>query len=176
MDHKSTRNGSQWKDNKLWTGHLLLLWCQLMAKGDSECSSHNLTPHFAGTERVPLGLRQTGGAAISAIIPASRTIARGWGSWRTPSQPSRSTQWKSGTHGGTRARGSRRVASGRTAQLWTIVKGEGKEEEKKGEWGNCSSRTNTTNLQAAWWPCCYWTNYQLLTPGQALIINKHVLK
>ena len=103
-----------------------------MAKGDSECSSHNLTPHFAGTERVPLGLRQTGGAAISAIIPASRTIARGWGSWRTPSQPSRSTQWKSGTHGGTRARGSRRVASGRTAQLWTIVKGEVKEEEKKG--------------------------------------------
>ena len=96
-----------------------------MAKGDSECSSHKLTPHFAGTERVPLGLRQTGGAAISAIIPASRTIARGWGSWRTPSQPSRSTQWKSGTHGGTRARGSRRVASGRTAQLWTIVKGGG---------------------------------------------------
>ena len=96
-----------------------------MAKGDSECSSHNLTPHLAGTERVPLGLRQTGGAAISAIIPASRTIARGWGSWRTPSQPSRSTQWKSGTHGGTRARGSWRVASGRTAQLWTIVKGGG---------------------------------------------------
>ena len=88
---------------------------------------HISPSHFAGAERVSLGLWQTGGEAVSAVIPPSWAIARGW-SWRSPPQPSWSTEWQSGTHGGTRAGRSRGVASCWTPQLWTIVKGEGGEE------------------------------------------------
>ena len=83
-----------------------------------------IIPSIAGAQRIPLGLRQTWGTTISAIIPASRAITRSCGRWRSASQSPWTTEWKSGAHGGAGSGRSWRLASCGTTQLRTIVKGE----------------------------------------------------
>ena len=83
-----------------------------------------MIPSIAGAQRIPLGLRQTWGTTISAIISASRAITRSCRRWRSASQPSWATEWKSGAHGGAGAGRSWRLASCGATQLRTIVKGE----------------------------------------------------
>ena len=82
-----------------------------------------MIPSIAGAQRIPLGLRQTWGTTISAIISASRAITRSCRRWRSASQPSWATEWKSGAHGGAGAGRSWRLASCGATQLRTIVKG-----------------------------------------------------
>ena len=110
-----------------------------------------MIPSIAGAQRIPLGLRQTWGTTISAIISASRAITRSCRRWRSASQPSWATEWKSGAHGGAGAGRSWRLASCGATQLRTIVKGE-----------VCEEGGVEDNLDHPSWSvtCCYSTNYR----------------